>query len=102
MFSLGDRKALVTGASGGIGGAIARQLHQQGAHVILSGRRREALESLQSELGERCSIAVVDLGEADGPAALIEAVEKDGLDILINNAGLTRDNLAMRMKDEDW
>ena len=102
MFSLDDKKALVTGASGGIGGAIARRLHHQGAHVILSGRRQEALDALKDELGERCSVAVVDLGDPDGPAALLEAVEKDGLDILINNAGLTRDNLAMRMKDEDW
>ena len=102
MFNLDDKKALVTGASGGIGGAVARQLHRQGAHVILSGRRRETLDSLKDELGERCSVAVVDLGQDDGPANLIEAVEKDGLDILINNAGLTRDNLAMRMKDEEW
>lgn len=102
MFGLDDKKALVTGASGGIGGAIARQLHEQGAHVILSGRRREALDGLKAELGERCSIAVADLGEAGGAATLIEAVEKDGLDILINNAGLTRDNLAMRMRDEEW
>ncbi len=102
MFSLDDKTALVTGASGGIGGAIARQLHGQGAHVILSGRRQEALEDLKSELGERCSIAVVDLGQTDGASTLVEAVEKDEPDILVNNAGLTRDNLAMRMKDEDW
>jgi len=102
MFSLDGKTALVTGASGGIGGAIARQLHEQGAHVILSGRRQEALDQLKNELGERCSIAVVDLGQADGPATLIEAAEEKAPDILINNAGLTRDNLAMRMKDEDW
>ncbi len=102
MFSLDDKRALVTGASGGIGSAIARQLHQQGAHVILSGRRREALDALATELGDRCSVVVADLGAADGTAALLAAAEKNGLDILINNAGLTRDNLAMRMKDEDW
>lgn len=102
MFDLTDRKALVTGASGGIGGAIARQLHRQGAHVILSGRRKDALDALAAELGERCSLAIADLGAAEGVPALIEAVDKDGVDMLINNAGLTRDNLAMRMKDEDW
>jgi 3-oxoacyl-[acyl-carrier protein] reductase len=102
MFALDEMRALVTGASGGIGGAIARRLHQQGAHVILSGRRREALEELARDLGERASVAVHDLGAADGVASLLAAVEKDGPDILVNNAGLTRDNLAMRMKDEDW
>lgn len=102
MFALNDRRALVTGASGGIGSAIAKRLHGQGAHVVLSGRREEALQALASELGERSSIVVADLGAEDGPAALIEAVDKDGLDILINNAGLTRDNLAMRMKDQEW
>ncbi|MGH1479644.1 MAG: 3-oxoacyl-[acyl-carrier-protein] reductase [Geminicoccales bacterium] len=102
MFALDDQRALVTGASGGIGGAIARRLHEQGAHVVLSGRKQEALDALASELGERCSVVVADLGADDGPATLINAVEKDGLDILVNNAGLTRDNLAMRMKDEEW
>lgn len=102
MFSLEQKRALVTGASGGIGGAIARQLHAQGADVILSGRRKDALDRLAAELRERCSVVVADLGSSDGITALMEAVEKDGLDILINNAGLTRDNLAMRMKDEDW
>jgi len=101
MFDLSDRRALVTGASGGIGGAIARQLHEQGAHVVLSGRRHDALDALAGELGDRVSIAVADLG-ADGVTALLDAVAADGVDILINNAGLTRDNLAMRMKDEDW
>lgn len=102
MFALDDKKALVTGASGGIGRAIARQLHGQGAHVILSGRRKDALEQLAGELRERCSLVVADLGSSDGVATLMDAVEKEGLDILVNNAGLTRDNLAMRMKDEDW
>ena len=102
MFALDDRRALVTGASGGIGSAIARQLHGQGAHVVLSGRRQEALDQLAADLGDRCSIAVADLGAPDGASTLIEAIDKDGVDILVNNAGLTRDNLAMRMKDQEW
>ncbi len=102
MFALEGKRALVTGASGGIGRAIACQLHEQGAHVILSGRRRDALEKLAGELRDRCSLVVADLGSSDGAVTLINAIEKDGLDILVNNAGLTRDNLAMRMKDEDW
>lgn len=102
MFTLDDRRALVTGASGGIGNAIARQLHEQGAYVILSGRRQDALNDLAAKLGDRCSIAVADLGAVDGVAALIEAIGQEGVDILVNNAGLTRDNLAMRMKDQDW
>ncbi|MGI9437847.1 MAG: 3-oxoacyl-[acyl-carrier-protein] reductase [Geminicoccaceae bacterium] len=102
MFDLSGHTALVTGASGGIGGAIARQLHGQGAYVILSGRRRDSLDQLAADLGDRCHGVVADLGAEDGVPALIEAVDKDGVDILVNNAGLTRDNLAMRMKDEDW
>lgn len=102
MFSLDDKRALVTGASGGIGSAIARQLHGQGAHVVLSGRRRDALDQLADELKERRSVVVADLGSGDGVADLVQAVEKEGVDILINNAGLTRDSLAIRMKDEDW
>lgn len=102
MFDLSDRRALITGASGGIGGAIARQLHGQGAHVVLSGRRQEALDALAGELGERATTLVADLGAADGVDRMLEALGKDGVDIAVNNAGLTRDNLAMRMKDEDW
>ncbi|MGI9509734.1 MAG: 3-oxoacyl-[acyl-carrier-protein] reductase [Geminicoccaceae bacterium] len=102
MFDLSDRRALVTGASGGIGGAIARRLHQQGAHVILSGRRQEALDALAGDLGERTTTLAADLGAEDGVERVLEALGKDGVDILVNNAGLTRDNLAMRMKDEDW
>ncbi|MEM8951729.1 MAG: 3-oxoacyl-[acyl-carrier-protein] reductase [Pseudomonadota bacterium] len=102
MFDLTDRQALVTGASGGIGGAIARQLHKQGAHVVLSGRRQDALQTLADELGERASTLAADLGAEDGVDQVLEALGKDGVDILVNNAGLTRDNLAMRMKDEDW
>ncbi len=101
MFDLSDRRALVTGASGGIGGAIARQLHAQGATVILSGRRQDALDALANELGDRTETLAADLGAPDGVDQLLAALA-DGVDILVNNAGLTRDNLAMRMKDEDW
>jgi len=103
MFDLSGRTALVTGASGGIGGAVARQLHAQGARVALSGRRRAALEQVAAELGERALIEPCDLAERGAPDRLVAAVEAaGGLDILVNNAGLTRDNLALRLKDEDW
>jgi 3-oxoacyl-[acyl-carrier protein] reductase len=103
MFDLSTRTALVTGASGGIGGAIARQLHGQGARVVLSGRRREALDQLASELGDRAVAAPCDLADPNAADRLIRTVEAEGgLDILVNNAGLTRDNLALRLKDEDW
>jgi 3-oxoacyl-[acyl-carrier protein] reductase len=102
MFDLTGRRALVTGASGGIGGAIAKQLHARGAHVILSGRRQDALDQLAGELGDRTETLVADLGADDGVERLLAGLGSDGVDILINNAGLTRDNLAMRMKDEDW
>jgi 3-oxoacyl-[acyl-carrier protein] reductase len=100
---LSGRTALVTGASGGIGSAIARQLHGQGARVVLSGRRRDALDELAAALGDRVATLPGDLAEADAPDRLIKAIETGGeLDILVNNAGLTRDNLALRLKDEDW
>jgi 3-oxoacyl-[acyl-carrier protein] reductase len=103
MFDLSGRTALVTGASGGIGSAIARQLHGQGATVVLSGRRLEALDALQAALGERARVQVADLATADAPDALVKAIEAEGgLDILVNNAGFTRDRLALRLKDEDW
>jgi len=104
MFDLNGKCALVTGASGGIGGAIARALHASGAKVALSGTRKDALEALASELGEGAYAVPADLSSAEGAAALIDdATEAMGaLDILVNNAGLTRDGLAMRMKDEDW
>jgi 3-oxoacyl-[acyl-carrier protein] reductase len=103
MLDLAGRRALVTGASGGIGGAIARTLHAQGATVVLTGRRREALDALAGELGERAEVAAADLAEAGAAEALIARAEGgEGLHILVNNAGITRDALALRLKDEDW
>ncbi|MFT8365950.1 MAG: 3-oxoacyl-[acyl-carrier-protein] reductase [Gluconobacter cerinus] len=105
MFSLSGKIALVTGASGGIGAAIARQLHALGATVVLSGTREAALKELADSLGERTHIAVANLSdasEADGLVAKAEEVAGAPLDILVNNAGLTRDTLAIRMKDSDW
>ncbi|HYY83088.1 MAG TPA: 3-oxoacyl-[acyl-carrier-protein] reductase [Beijerinckiaceae bacterium] len=104
MFDLTGRKALVTGASGGIGDAIARALHAQGATVALSGTRRAALDEVASALGERVEIIEANLSAKDSVEGLVPAAEAamDGLDILINNAGVTRDGLFMRMKDEDW
>ena len=104
MFDLTGRKALVTGASGGIGGAIARSLHAQGATVTLSGTRRTALDALASSLGERVGLLEADLSDKDAVEALVPAAEAamGGLDILVNNAGVTRDNLFLRMKDDEW
>ena len=104
MLDLTGKKALVTGATGGLGGAIARRLHAQGATVALSGTRVEALEALAKELGERTEITPCDLSNRDSVEALVPAAEAKlgGLDILVNNAGVTRDNLFMRLKDEDW
>ncbi len=104
MFNLSGKVALVTGATGGIGLAIAKALHQQGATVALSGRRVEQLEALKAELGERAEIFPADLADTASVDALVPAVEKalGGLDILVNNAGITRDNLFMRMKDAEW
>ena len=104
MFELKDRRALVTGASGGIGGAIARALHAQGATVALSGTRTDALQSLADELGAATHVVACDLAEPEAAAGLIAAAADamGGVDILVNNAGLTRDNLAMRLKDDDW
>ncbi len=105
MFELSGKTALVTGASGGIGGAIARALHGQGAHVVLSGTRESALAALAAELGERTSIVVANLADAEsvnGLVAASEAASGQDLDILVSNAGVTRDGLLLRMKDEDW
>jgi len=104
MFDLSGKKALVTGASGGIGGAIATALHGQGAEVVLTGRRRDALDALAATLGERVHVIVSDLSSAEGADALVKEAEAamGQVDILVNNAGITADTLAMRMKDEDW
>ena len=104
MFDLTGRTALVTGASGGIGGAIAKALHAQGAIVGLSGTRRDALDALAASLGERTHVLPCDLGDVAAVGALVGSAETalGSLDILVNNAGVTRDGLAMRMKDEDW
>ncbi len=105
MFDLTGKTALVTGASGGIGGAIARALHGQGAAVVLSGTRAEALEKVKDELGERAFIAPANLADRASVEALPKGAEQAagaGIDILVNNAGITKDNLFMRMKDEEW
>lgn len=105
MFSLEGRKTLLTGASGGIGAAIAQALHDRGATIGLSGTRQEALEELAQKLGgERVTVLPARLDTPEGPGQLVIDAEKHlgSIDILINNAGLTRDALIMRMKDEDW
>jgi 3-oxoacyl-[acyl-carrier protein] reductase len=104
LFDLTGKLALVTGASGGLGGAIARTLHAQGASVALSGTRKEALERIAAELGARTFVLPCDLSDKQSVEALVPAAEAamGGLDILVNNAGVTRDNLFMRMKDEEW
>ena len=104
MFRLDGKTALVTGASGGIGGAIARALHGQGAKVVLSGTRREQLDALAAELGDNAFVCPADLRDPAAANTLVEAAEKAAgpLHILVNNAGLTRDMLALRMTDADW
>lgn len=104
MFDLHGKGALVTGASGGLGGAIAKALHGQGARVALSGTRREALEKLAGELGEGAFVLPADLSDMASVEALPAAAEAalGAVDILVNNAGVTRDNLFLRMKDEEW
>ncbi len=104
MFDLTGKTALVTGASGGIGGAIARALHGQGAAVALSGTRTGPLEALAGELGQRVHVTPCDLSDAASVEALPKTAAEamGGLDILVNNAGVTRDNLFMRMSDEEW
>src|SRR6185312_16352268 len=101
MFDLAGQSALVTGASGGIGGAIARALHHAGATVGVAGTRRDALEALAGELGERAHVLVADLADPEGADRLIKDAEAalGQIDILVNNAGITRDNLTLRLKD---
>jgi 3-oxoacyl-[acyl-carrier protein] reductase len=104
MFDLTGQSALVTGASGGIGGAIARALHRQGATVAVAGRRGAALDALVAELGERAHALIGDLADPEAPDRLVREAEAamGRIDILVNNAGITRDALALRLKDEDW
>ena len=104
MFDLKSKTALVTGASGGIGGGIARALHKQGATVAISGTRRDALDKLAAELGSRVHVFQCDLSKSTEVEALVPAAENvmEKLDILVCNAGITRDNLFVQMKDEDW
>jgi len=105
MFDLSGKAALVTGASGGIGSAIAKALHAQGATVVISGTRADVLEKLKSELGQRAHVAICNLADSASVEALPKTAESAvgaPIDILINNAGVTRDNVFMRMKDEEW
>lgn len=105
MFELTGRTALVTGATGGLGAEMARALHRQGAKVVLSGTRENVLQDLAGELGEGAFVAPCNLSDSaavDGLVAQAEAAAGSGLDILIANAGITRDGLILRMKDEDW
>ena len=104
MFQLSGKTALITGASGGIGSAIAKNLSQQGAHVVLHGTRAGRLEELASEIGSNVSVVTANLSDRAAVGSLVaEAAKATGaIDILVNNAGITRDNLFMRMKDEEW
>jgi len=105
MFNLDGKTALITGATGGIGSAIARALHSQGAEVILSGTRQGALNELAHELSDRAHSIAADLSDKSSIDSLIEQISDistDGVDIVINNAGIVRDNLLVRMKDEEW
>jgi 3-oxoacyl-[acyl-carrier protein] reductase len=104
MFDLSGKTALVTGASGGIGGAIARMLARQGACVGVSGTRVAALEALAREIGDTARVVPADLGSQGGAEALVAAAEAElgGIDIIVSNAGVTRDGLVMRMSDQDW
>jgi 3-oxoacyl-[acyl-carrier protein] reductase len=104
MFDLTGRTALVTGATGGIGGAIAEALHKQGATVAVSGTRREALDTLAAKLSERVHVLPCNLSEASDVEALVPSAEQamGGVDILVANAGITRDNLFVQLRDEDW
>ena len=104
MFNLANRTALVTGASGYLGASSAQTLHNQGCFVVLTGTREDALQKVARELGSRCKVVPTDLSHPSNAAKLLEQLGEDiaGPDILINNAGITRDNLSLRMKDEEW
>ncbi len=104
MFNLSGKKALITGASGGIGVAIAKALHAQGATVGLHGTREERLQEIAAELGDRVHLFPANLSDADAVKALAAKAEADlgGIDILVNNAGITKDGLFVRMSDDDW
>ena len=105
MFDLTGKTALVTGASGGIGGAIAKALHAQGATVVLSGTRQDALDAVKAELGSRAFTVIANLSDAASVEALPKKAEEAAgapIDILVNNAGITRDNLFVQLRDEDW
>lgn len=104
MFNLSGKTAIVTGASGGIGSAIACALARQGATVVLSGTRLDALDAIAAAIGERARVVPADLAKPGDAEALIKAAEKQvgSIDILVHNAGITRDGLVMRMSDDDW
>ncbi len=104
MFNLTGKTALITGASGGIGAAIAMALHKAGATIAISGTRIEKLDELKAQIGENVHVLPCNLSSAEDVEKLIPAAEAamGGLDILVNNAGITKDGLAMRMKDDDW
>ena len=104
MFDLTGKKALITGASGGLGWEIAKKLHKLGAEIVISGTRKEKLEKLASELGDRVHVQTANLSDRESVKELFVNAEKvtGGIDILVNNAGITRDGLSMRMKDQDW
>src|SRR5476649_869755 len=104
MFNLTGKTALVTGATGGIGAAVARALHRQGATVAISGTRADVLETLAGELGQRVHVLVCNLADAQAVERLVPSAEEkmEKLDILVANAGVTKDNLFVQLKDEDW
>ena len=105
MFDLSGKRALITGATGGLGEAITRKLHAQGAHVAISGTRKEKLEALAADLGDNCVVTPCNLSDSAAVDALVGQASDalgGGIDIFVSNAGLTRDGLLMRMKADDW